>query len=395
MMKKVLFMVSSLNIGGVEKSLVSLLSAIPKDKYEITVITLEKMGDFLGYIPQWVNVEEASWFETIKPIIMQSPQQTIKQYFTKKEYMKILRFAVAYLLSEKFNNRHSYYKYIVKNIPDNRKEYDVAISYAGPTEIIDAYIAYKVVAKRKVSWVHFDISKHFVNKGLYRELYKEVDKVFIVSESAKIKFNEEIKGLEEKTEVLLNIVSKNIINQMAEEKVDFNNFKGVKIVTVGRLSKEKGQDLGIEALVKLKKDGYSVKWYCIGDGTARNEYESLIESYGLEEDFILLGSTANPYPYIKNADIYVQTSRHEGYCITLAEAKCLNKPIITTNFTGAYEQIIDGETGYVVDFNSQELYLKIKKLINNENEMKRFKINLLQVNVDTVSEVKKLYRYID
>ncbi len=76
-MKKILFMVSSMNIGGVEKSLLSLLSKIPKDKYEITLLLLEKKGGFLEQIPDWVKVEEASWFKEIKTIIMQSPQQTI------------------------------------------------------------------------------------------------------------------------------------------------------------------------------------------------------------------------------------------------------------------------------------------------------------------------------
>ena len=82
----------------------------------------------------------------------------------------------------------------------------------------------------------------------------------------------------------------------------------------------------------MKQDGYKVKWYCVGDGNARKEYEELIKERKLEGDFILLGAIPNPYPYMKNADIYVQTSRHEGYCLTLAEAKCLCKFIISTNF---------------------------------------------------------------
>lgn len=389
-------MVSSMNIGGVEKSLISLLSVIPKDKYEITVLTLEKKGGFLEYIPSFVKVEEANWFKEVKPIIMQAPQETIKYYFDNRDYVKIPGFITSYLIAKEFDNRHMYYKNILKSIPNNIKEYDVAIAYAGPTEIIDAYIAHKVKAKKKIGWIHFDISKYSVNRNLYKELYENFDKIFVVSEESKIKLNEQIKGIEEKSEVFLNIISKDIIKEMSEEKVDFdNNFKGVKIVTVGRLSKEKGQDLAIKALAKLKKDGYSVKWYCVGDGNNRNEYENLIKSYRLEENFILLGSKSNPYPYIKSTDIYVQTSRHEGYCLTLAEAKCLNKPIVTTNFTGAHEQIIDGETGYIVDCNHEELYVKIKKLIDNESEIEKFKKNLLNVNTDTLSEVNKLYRYID
>ena len=89
-MKKILFMVSSMNIGGVEKSLLSLLSEIPKNTYDITLLLLEKKGAFLEQIPDWVKVEEASWFKEIKPIIMQSPQQTIKNYIINRKYFKIL-----------------------------------------------------------------------------------------------------------------------------------------------------------------------------------------------------------------------------------------------------------------------------------------------------------------
>ncbi|WNF39030.1 glycosyltransferase [Bacillaceae bacterium IKA-2] len=92
-----------------------------------------------------------------------------------------------------------------------------------------------------------------------------------------------------------------------------------------------------------------------------------IKDYNLIDHFILLGSNPNPYPFIKNCDIYVQPSRYEGYCITTMEAKCLNKPIITTDVNGAREQIIPGQTGLIVSIDEEELYKGIKELINNES----------------------------
>ena len=85
-MKKILFMISSMNIGGVEKSLLSLLSAIPKDKYEITILTLDKKGGFLEYIPNNVKLIEAEWFKYIKQIIMDSPKNIIKMYIKNYEF---------------------------------------------------------------------------------------------------------------------------------------------------------------------------------------------------------------------------------------------------------------------------------------------------------------------
>ena len=388
-------MVSSMNIGGVEKSLLSLLSVIPKEKYDITILVLEKKGGFLEYIPDWVKVEEATWFKEVKPIIMQPPQQTIKDYYINKRYTKIPSFLWSYFISKQFNNRYLYYKQVFKNIPSNKDTYDVAIAFQGPTDTIDYYIANKVKAKKKISWVHFDVSKHFVNEKLYSNLYKSFDKVFVVSKEARKRLIGKIPTVERKADVLLNIVPNDLINNMSKETVEFDEgYKGTKIVTVGRLSKEKGQDIAIKVLSKLRKDGYDVRWYCIGDGNYRNEYEILIEKYGLKDDFILLGAKSNPYPYMAKADIYVQTSRHEGYCLTLAEAKCLSKPIVTTNFIGAYEQIEEGYTGFIVGCNEEELYIKIKYLLDNKIEKDKLRQNLLSSNFDSKEEIQKLFNYI-
>ena len=395
MKKKILFMVSSMNIGGVEKSLLSLLAVIPKEKYEITILTLDKKGGFLEYIPNNVKLIEAEWFKYIKPIIMDSPQNIIKRYIKNYEFLKILSFIYSYFKTKKTNDRYIYYKHVLKSIPECKEKYDVAIAYAGPTEIIDAYISRKVKAEKKIAWVHFDISKHKINKKLYNNLYERFDKIFAVSNECKKKLDEIIPAVRNKSEVLFNIVSEDLINEMSESYVDFDdNYKGIKIITVGRLSKEKGQDLAIKALAKLKKDRYDVKWYCIGEGNSRREFEQLIKEYNLENNFLLLGSTSNPYPYIKNADIYVQTSRHEGYCLTLAEAKVLNKPIVTTNFIGAYEQIKNNENGFIVSCNENDLADAIRNLIDQKNFCSKFTKKLREEKIDTTNEINKLLDYI-
>ena len=395
MKKKILFMVSSMNIGGVEKSLLSLLAVIPKEKYEITILTLDKKGGFLEYIPNNVKLIEAEWFKYIKPIIMDTPQNIIKRYINNYEFIKIPSFIYSYFKSKKTNDRYIYYKHVLKSIPECKEKYDAAIAYAGPTEIIDAYISRKVKAEKKIAWVHFDISKHKINKKLYNNLYERFDKIFAVSNECKKKLDEIIPAVRNKSEVLLNIVSEDLINEMSESNIDFDdNYKGIKIITVGRLSKEKGQDLAIKTLAKLKKDRYDVKWYCIGEGNSRQEFEQLIKEYNLENDFLLLGATSNPYPYIKNADIYVQTSRHEGYCLTLAEAKVLNKPIVTTNFIGAYEQIKNNENGIIVDCNENDLADAIKKLIDEKEICSRFSNKLREEKIDTTNEINKLLDYI-
>lgn len=383
-------MLSSMNIGGVEKSLLSLLSEMPRNEYEITILLLEKKGGFLEYIPDWVKVEEVNWYQTIKPIIMQSPQQTIKNYAKSHQYPKILPFIFSYYISKYFNNRYLYYRQVFHEITFNDITYDIAVSYHGPTDIIDYYIANHVKASQKISWVHFDISKHLVNTKLYAKLYKKFNKINVVSNEAMLRLIEKIPSVQGKAEVFMNLVPTNLIKELSKEYVKFDDdYKGIKIVTVGRLSKEKGQDLAIETLSRLLNKGYDVRWYCIGEGNDRKEYERMIENYNLKENFFLLGSTINPYPYIANADIYVQTSRHEGYCLTLAEAKCLAKPIVTTNFTGAKEQLKNGLNGLIVDCNEQDLYQKIRYLIDYPTERIKLSSNL-QNFTNITRKIKKM-----
>lgn len=377
MKKKILFMLTSMNIGGVEKSLLSLLSTISRDKYEVTVLLLEKKGGFLRDIPEWVKVEEAGWFKQLKPIILQPPQVTIKNYLLNKEYSKTISFVCIYLVSKYLNNRYLYYQHVLKRIPNNPIKYDKAIAYQGPTDIIDFYIANKVNAQEKISWVHFDVSKHYINEKFYKKIYKKFNNIYVVSSLAKKKLVEKVKGITHKTNVQLNIIPEKEIWKMAKMSTSFDEgYKGFKIVTVGRLSKEKGQDFAIKVLNRLRCEGFDVRWYCIGDGQQRSDYELLRSNLGLESDFIFFGAKENPYPYILQSDIYVQPSRHEGYCITLAEAKCLCKPIVTTNFVGAVEQIQSGIDGFIVGCSEEELYIKLKYLLLNKSERDKLAENL-------------------
>ncbi|EOO15545.1 glycosyltransferase [Bacillus cereus] len=391
-MKRVLFMISSMNIGGVEKSLLSLLSVMPKEKYDVTVLMLEKKGGFLKQLPSWIKIEEAVWFQDIKPKIMQSPKKTIKEYYENKRYIKALNFLFSYVASEKLKDRYVFYKEIFKDIPHSKNKYDIAIAYQGPTDIIDYYVVNRVTSKKKISWVHFDVFKHQINTKLYEKLYGELDNICVVSKVAQKHLIEKFPIVKSKTNVFLNIVLPDLINEMAKEKVEFDNgYKGMKIVTVGRLSKEKGQDLAIKVLSMLRKAGYEVRWYCIGEGENREYYETLIRKYDLKKDFVLLGSTQNPYPYVYQSDIYVQTSRHEGYCLTLAEAKCLKKPIVTTNFTGAYEQIKDGHNGFIVEWNEEDLYNKIKYLLDQKILRKKITTNLLTEELNNIANIDRVF----
>ena len=109
-------------------------------------------------------------------------------------------------------------------------------------------------------------------------------------------------------------------------------------------------------------------WFVLGEGTLRKQLESEIEKKQIEDYFHLLGVKTNPYPYFKNASIYVQTSKHEGYVTTVTEAKILNKPIVCTDVSGAREQLIDNINGSIAEINATSVYNKLKELIIDKNK---------------------------
>ena len=390
-MKKIIFAVINMNVGGVEKALLNMLAEIPKDKYDVTVLMLEKYGGFLENIPDWVNVKILEYYDEVKQLVNDPPQLIAKDLYKNKKYLHSFNILFNYIISKLTNNMSHYYKYVLKKYDMIEGNYDIAIAYHGPMDFISYLVVHKINARKKYQWVHFDVTTINMNHKFVNKVYKKFNKILIVSKDGREKFINLYPKLKKNTDVFTNIISEKLIKQGSKDGIGFNdNFNGIRILTVGRLCMEKGQDLIIPVLAKLKKDGYDVRWYCVGEGSARSKYENMIKHHNVEDDFILLGSDTNPYKYMKQCDIYVQPSRYEGYCITLAEARCLNKPIVATNFTGSREQLEHNKTGLIVDINENEIYLAVKSLIDNIELRKELSDNLKKENFNMLNNMESL-----
>ena len=390
-MKKILFMCINMNIGGTEKALLTMLNEIDSSRYDITLLMLEEYGGFLNEIPSFVKVKYVNEYKTIKHFIHEPPMLLAKKLIKSKEYLTGIMTLLNYSISKMTNNMSYYYRYILRDIKNLEESYDLAVAYAGPMDFITYFVLNKIRAKKKVQWIHFDITKIGFNKKFAEKNYKKFNKIFVVSKEGKEKLIRLIPTLNNKVEVFFNIISCNLIENMGKGEKGFgDSFNGIRILTVGRLSKEKGQDLTINVLAKLKNEGYNIKWYCIGDGSEKDNYKQTIKNLNIENDYILLGSKLNPYPFMKECDIYVQPSRHEGYCITLGEARCFNNPIVTTNFTGANEQIKNEETGLVCEISENGIYKSLKRLLDDKDLYNNIKINLSKEIVDSTNEISKL-----
>ena len=350
-----------MNVGGVEKSFLGLLSALPLTTLDVHVGLIHRRGGYLESFPPEVQIHDVSVYAQYWREINDPPLQTIKSYALRGKILGACVHALLYLHFKLTGSQYWLYKYLLRNEPLFPIAFDLAVAFAGPSQMMDYYVCQKVRAKAKCGWIHFDISKFGIDKGMTARLYRQYNKVFVVSETAKRIFDETFPQFRGKTEVFYNIVSPDQVRQLAAVGETFSDdFTGKRLLTVGRISEEKGQRVALEALKLLRGRGYDVKWYFVGTGKDLAYCEARAVQLGLSEYAQFLGLRMNPYGYMRDCDIYVQPSRHEGFCITLAEALCFGQPIVATDFTGAAEQLKHRINSRVVGMDAEELAVGIE-----------------------------------
>ncbi len=361
---KLFFLVHSMNVGGVEKALLGLLSILPLNDWEVHVGLIHKKGGFLPMLPKEIKVHEINCYAKYWQLINDPPLLNIKQMLFKGKIQDAFVHFLLYVHFKLTSNRYWFYKYLLREEPMFPESFDLAVSFAGPSQMMDYYICEKVYAEKKCGWIHFDVSKFGIDKGMTKRLYKSYNKIFIVSKEGKVIFDNLFPLFSNKTEVIYNVVSYEQINDLAKIGASFDDvFLGKRILTVGRISEEKGQRVAIHALQLLLEKGFLVKWYFVGDGKDMSYCKSLVDELGLSQNVAFLGTQTNPYAYMKSCDIYMQPSRHEGFCITLAEALCFSNPIVATCFSGAREQLKKRDNSIVTDLTAEAIASGLEKMI--------------------------------
>lgn len=387
MKKKIAIVSKKMILGGIEKVLISMLSEIDKNKYDITLFLEERGGGLEDEIPSWIKVRYI--FEECKSI-----RKNLLISFKKFKFRDVVKFLYSGARIYLFDDNCYIYKDKCRILPKQNEKFDLAISYHNPISISTIYTIDKIKADKKAMWIHTDI-KDYINEADYlKNYYYKYDKIFSVSPGGAKSFGKKYPDLNDKIEIFYNRMVKEEIVSRVDNKNYYNEFKGINILTVGRICYPKAIDLIPEISKKLKDDGYKFRWYCVGWGEVE-KIKELIKKYDVEDYFILLGSSKNPYNYMKNCDIYVQPSRYEGYVTTITEAKCFERPIVATNIEGIKEQIVNEKTGIIVDCNVDELYRGVKKLLDDESLRNKLSVNLSKENIDTRNEINKLYRLID
>ncbi|WP_431029551.1 glycosyltransferase [Lysinibacillus sp. LZ02] len=395
MKKKLLFVYPELMLGGSTTSLISLLNSINPNRYEIDLIMYKNRGEYFNDLPVYVNIlEEASIYSTDS--LLNKFKKSCK-FIYSGFFLKAIIYELIYKKKLGFNNQVMS-KFQNGNSQKLKKKYDIAIGYL---ELwADYYVLQKVFALKKVIWIHIDyLNVGFIHSLDYK-IFKKADKIVCVSESCLLNFTKVFPEFSGKTVVFENILSSQYVRKRATEKEGVDNsliqHDGLKLVTVCRLSiHTKGLDRAIIAAKRLKEEGYSFKWFIIGDGEDYKVLKEMISKYDVQDRFILVGEKKNPYPYIKQCDVYVMASRREGKPMAVTEAQILGLPIIVTNYSSAKEQVKNGEDGIIVDNVDEGIYEGVKEILNNPSLIKTFKINLQNRELSNESIIKSFYSIID
>ena len=175
--------------------------------------------------------------------------------------------------------------------------------------------------------------------------------------------------------VLYNTVETDVIRSRAMETVDDIVFDKnvINLCSVAKLQYVKGFDRLIRITRKLLDAGLKVHVYIIGKGEEQLVLEKLVAQMQLEEHWTFVGFRENPYKYVANCDLYVCSSRREGFSTAVTEALIVGTPVVSTRCSGAEELLgSHNEYGIVTDNDTDALYQGIKQMISTSGLLEHY-----------------------
>lgn len=391
MKKKILIASYDLEIGGVERSLISMLNNFDYERYDVELLLYNHSGEFMPLILKDVKLlPENTKYKSIRLGI----GTLIKAGEYNLAFQRLrAKYGYEYRKDKSLDDTYQMqlmWKYCNPYFPKVEEEYDVAISYLWPHN----FVAEKVRAKKKIAWIHTDYSNISPDRNIDLEVWDKFDSIVGVSEKCVATFLKLYPSLKKKCVVVENITSPEFIRKMSEEQVseEFEKDK-FNLLTVARFSHAKGIDQGVEAIKLLRDRGIdNIKWYIVGYGGDENKIRELITRYSLEDMIEILGKKDNPYPYMKMCDLYMQPSRYEGKAITVVEAQILAKPVLITNYPTAHSQVVDRVDGEICELSIEGIANGVEKFYRDRDFLERYRSNCESRNYKNKEELKKLYK---
>ena len=253
-----------------------------------------------------------------------------------------------------------------------------------------------VKSKKKIAWIHTDYSTIDIDVETELNMWESYNYIASISENVTEAFLQKFPILKDKIIRIDNIVTNSMVEEQADEPIDveFEEEEHIKLLSIGRFSYAKNFDNIPEICKYILESGLNIRWYLIGFGGDEQLIRDNIEKCGMRDRVIILGKKGNPYPYIKNCDIYVQPSRYEGKAVTVREAQILQKPVIITNYATAHSQIEDGYDGVIVPLDNKECAKGIEQVIRDSNLHNKLIANMKKAHYSNESEIEKIYKMI-
>ena len=387
----------SMFIGGAERSLIGILNTIDYEKYEVSLFLYRHEGEFLRLIPPQVKIlplmEEYETFDVpIKKLLFSKKWKYGMARILAKIYMKIhcirtheragVWMAMQYIS-----------KGLLSYLPQIPGKYDLGISFLGIPDVLIE----KIDAEVKVAWNHTDYSILNPDKKRDKEIYSQIDYIVSVSEMCTCQFKKVYPEFARKAITIENLLNIELLTEQAKKVIYDMPRNGHKyiLLSIGRYSDAKNFD-NIPTICKIIREmGVDIIWYIIGYGAEERLIRQRIEEEKMEEFVLLLGKRINPYPYIKECDLYVQPSRYEGKAVTVREAQILHKPVVITEFATAFSQLKNEYDGIIAPMDNQGCARRIVKLLKDEKCMRRLVENTYKVDYSNRYEVEKIYHMIE
>ncbi len=384
-MKKILFVINTLGQAGAENAMLALISLLADEKdlegaflYDISLYVLMGQGELIDRLPARVKLINKSYSKS--PILSSKGKRDmykniLKAMFKRGVVFKLLPYIISNFFTMLKKGHIWFDKLLWRVLSDGgciiNDEYDMAVAYIEGGSAY--YVADHVKAAKKACFIHIDYTLAGYTKKLDRNCYNIYDAVFAVSDEVRDKFLTVYPEHKEKVFVFHNIINqKEIIRKSKMGEGFSDNFKGTRLLTVGRLTYQKAYEIAIDAMKLIKEEGYNVRWYVLGDGPERAKLASKIKELGLESDFILLGASDNPYPYYRQTDIYVHATRFEGKSIAIQEAQTLGCAIIASDVSGNREQIENGTDGILCRLDKEGIKEAVILLAGDKDKRMKF-----------------------
>lgn len=395
-MKKILIATEGFAYGGVSNSIESYLNNIKIPKHiQIDLIILSNGSRKPDLLSPKINViyinEDILDFHN-------KLYTSIKKHFIARKWGMILS---RILLSvearlERYRDKAIYRSWRrIRKYCNNYNDYDIAIAFKDGLSMY--FVVDLVKASKKILWNHVMYEDLLQNKYIDSPYIDEFEEILCVSEICKKTILNKFSISDSKVKLMYNYIDKKTITMKSEEEQELIKKKEgrINIVTVGRLTKQKGIDIAIKAAKLLRESGIIFEWFVFGEGTSREYLTKIIEAYDLINEFHLIGSVDNPYKYVSKADIYVQPSRYEGFGLTVAEAKILEKPIIVTNIEPFKEQIVNEKNGLICELTPRSLYKSIIELVESKSLRETMINGLRDSSIDYSGSITRFERLLN